>query len=398
MFTSAVSFLSRGLLAVLLTLLFGGCAGGPRRSTARPPDWESEEFAGRAIHAPAEAVSSPTNRQNIDSSSSLPASPTNNTFTETWISLNQWCRANGLSAATRLGNRPLPACALKTSNGVLVLQGGSQAAYWDGAEVRLGFAPQFIEGLPYVHSLDLKKTVQPLVGLSGRGLKTNPIIVIDPGHGGENPGTKSVLTRRYEKEFTLDWAQRLGRVLAGNGWQVLLTRTNDSDLALSNRVAFAEEHKADLFLSLHFNSSAPDESQAGLETYCLTPVGMPSTVTRGFNDNLGVAFPNNDFDEQNLQFALRVHRQLLQVNGNHDRGVRRARFLGVLRGQQRPAILIEGGYLSNPGEARQISDPAYRQKLAEAVARALQGHEGGARDLGPGEQRSELVDPKLRVP
>jgi len=62
---------------------------------------------------------------------------------------------------------------------------------------------------------------------------------------------------------------------------------------------------------------------------------------------------------------------LLQVNGQHDRGVRRARFLGVLRNQQRPAILIEGGYLSNKREALLISEPAYRQKLAEAVARGI---------------------------
>ena len=98
---------------------------------------------------------------------------------------------------------------------------------------------------------------------------------------------------------------------------------------------------------------------------------MPSTVTRGYYDDLTLAFTNNAFDAQNLQFALQVHRALLQVNGRHDRGVRRARYLGVLRGQNRPAILVEGGYLSNPREARRIADPAYRQKLAEAVAAAL---------------------------
>ena len=160
-------------------------------------------------------------------------------------------------------------------------------------------------------------------------------------------------------------------MLATNGWQVFLTRNSDTDLSLSNRIAFAEAHKADVFLSLHFNSSAPNDQQAGLETYCLTPTGMPSSVTRGFGDDPALAFPNNAFDAQNLQFALQVHRALLQVNGRLDRGVRRARYLGVLRGQNRPAILVEGGYLSNPREARRIADPAYRQKLAEAVAQAL---------------------------
>jgi N-acetylmuramoyl-L-alanine amidase len=202
-------------------------------------------------------------------------------------------------------------------------------------------------------------------------LGPDPVIVIDPGHGGANPGTKSVLGDHYEKEFTLDWALRLQSLLVANNCKTFLTRSNDTDLALSNRVASAAEHKADLFLSLHFNSAAPNEVEAGLETYCLTPVGMPSSLTRGFQDEIRLTFPNNAFDVQNLFLALRVHRALLQVNGRHDRGVRRARFPGVLRGQQRPAILVEGGYLSNPREARLIADPAYRQKLAEAVARAL---------------------------
>ena len=66
------------------------------------------------------------------------------------------------------------------------------------------------------------------------------------------------------------------------------------------------------------------------------------------------------------------HRRLLAATGAADRGVKRARFMGVLRGQNRPAILVEGGYLSNPEEARKIGTPAYRQKLAEAVASALE--------------------------
>ena len=104
-------------------------------------------------------------------------------------------------------------------------------------------------------------------------------------------GTSSVLGYRYEKEFTLDWARRLGALLATNGWRVFLTRTSDVDLSLSNRVAFAEAHKAGVFLSLHFNSAAPNDQQAGLETYCLTPTGMPSTVTRGLRRRPGAGLP-----------------------------------------------------------------------------------------------------------
>jgi N-acetylmuramoyl-L-alanine amidase len=261
---------------------------------------------------------------------------------------------------------------IRSQSGVLLLRIGSQIILWNAVELHLGFVPQLTDGQPSIHALDLNKTIRPLLdGGMGPALPPRPVIVIDPGHGGENAGTKSVLDNHYEKEFTLDVAHRLQHLLNARGAQVFLTRSTDYDLALSNRVAFAEEHKANLFLSLHFNSAAPSTSETGLETYCLTPAGMPSSLTRGFADEVNTTFPNNAFDAENLQLALRVHRAILEVNGHHDRGVRRARFPGVLRSQQRPAILVEAGYLSNPREARLIEEPSYRQRLAEAVANAL---------------------------
>ena len=297
--------------------------------------------------------------------------------------MQRWSKANHFALATQAATRPAPTYSLQSSNGVFVLRTGSQLAHWDGLEVRLGFAPQLIDGQPYVHTLDLNKTIEPLLdGEPLPALHPNPVIVIDPGHGGENAGTRSVLGGHYEKEYTLDWGLRLQALLAAHNCTALLTRSNDTDLALSNRVGFAAEHQADLFISLHFNSAAPNETEAGLETYYLTPAGMPSSLTRGFSDEIQQSFPNNAFDVPNLLLALRVHRALLQVNGHRDRGIRHARFPGVLRGQQRAAILVEGGYLSNPQEARLISEPAYRQRLAEAVAGALLGSGRGMLALG----------------
>lgn len=291
---------------------------------------------------------------------------------DTLVPLQRWAHANGFGGPTRVSAPGSPSYAIQSTNGMLVLHPGSALVRWDGLEVRLGFAPQLIDNQPYAHSLDLYKTIQPLLeGEPPPGADAQPVIVIDPGHGGENAGAKSVLNNRYEKEFTLDWALRLQALLEAGHCRVFLTRSNDTDLALSNRVAFAVQHRADVFVSLHFNSAAPNETESGLETYCLTPAGMPSSLTRGFADEVGQSFPNNAFDAQNLLLALRIHRALLEVNGHRDRGIRHARFPGVLRGQQGPAVLVEGGYLSNPQEARRIEDPAYRQKLAEALARAL---------------------------
>jgi N-acetylmuramoyl-L-alanine amidase len=300
-----------------------------------------------------------------------PRAITNSTPVTTWISLDGWAAQRKIGKTHRLSQSPVTTYAIGSSNGVLVLTIGSHDATWNGIEINLGFEPQLIDGEVSLFGLDLKKNLEPLLCEPPPTFGTNRIIVIDPGHGGINSGTRSILDRRFEKEFTLDWAKRIAPLLETNGWKVFLTRTNDVDVSLSNRVAFAESHHADLFISLHFNSAAPDTKQAGLETYCLTPVGMPSTLTRGYPDLWSENLPNNYFDAQNLQLAVRLHNALLRATGTEDRGIRRARFIGVLRGQKRPAILIEAGYLSNPAEAKLIESADYRQKLAEAFANAL---------------------------
>ncbi|MGA9780093.1 MAG: N-acetylmuramoyl-L-alanine amidase family protein [Limisphaerales bacterium] len=292
--------------------------------------------------------------------------------TTTWVSLDNWAAQHGVGKPHFLSNQPVTTYAIGSPNGVMVLAIGSREATWNGIEIHLGFGPQIIDGQIFVYGLDAQKNLEPL--LCGPPLAlppTNPVIVIDPGHGGMNSGTHSILDGRFEKEFTLDWALRLAPLLAQEGWQVFLTRTNDVDDSLSNRVAFAEAHRANLFISLHFNSLAPDQTPAGIETYCVTPTGMPSTLTRGYPDPWAASFPNNAFDVQNLQLAIRLESTLLHATRMEDRGVCRARFIGVLHGQRRPAVLVEAGFLSNPGDARQIETPAFRQKLAQAVADAL---------------------------
>jgi N-acetylmuramoyl-L-alanine amidase len=364
------------LLACALVLL-AGCStvpGPPGR--ALPPNWDTE-LGAASEPEPAQSIPLPTHLPVAEatapaSTKSTPAPAPVAPAAPDWISLNAWAAQNGLRALQKIPLFPQVAYAITTLNGVFAVRVGSQTAFWDRLDVRLGFAPQQIGDQIYLHPLDVEKTLEPL----SRGLTvaTSPsrVVVIDPGHGGVNPGTRSVVDGRNEKEFTLDWAKRLAPLLAQQGWQVFLTRTNDVDVSLPDRVGVAEKYRADLFLSLHFNSAGEGREQAGLESYCLTPAGLPSSLTRGYDDDLRQVFPNNAHDADNLRYAVRVQRSLLQVNGNNDRGVRRARFLGVLRGQQRPAVLIEGGYLSNPQEARRIADPQYRQKMAEAVAKALE--------------------------
>ncbi|MBI4325552.1 MAG: N-acetylmuramoyl-L-alanine amidase [Chloroflexi bacterium] len=292
-----------------------------------------------------------------------------------WIPWRNWSLTNGWGEPRRLANGSNLTYELRSTSGSIAITIGSRLASWNGITVGLGFVPQFINGRPYIHALDAVKNFQPLVLPTLNLSRTNRVIVLDAGHGGENTGAKCVFNGLYEKELTLDWALRLEPLLSARGWKVRLSRTNDVDLTLPERVAFADQLQADFFLSLHFNwvdPAAGGREQSGLETYCLTPKGMLSNLTRDYEDDASRVFPNNAFDAENLQYAVRLHRTLLEATGQKDRGIRRARFMAVLREQNRPAVLLEGGYLSNPQEARLIGSVAYRQKLAEAVAEALE--------------------------
>ncbi len=353
---------------IFCTLIFlAGCSTTP---PSPPPEWSAENSITNSVSTPPVLQ---TNKPvaSVAQTNFPPQAITNSAPVTTWTSLANWAVERKIGKPHRISNSPVTTYAIGSSNGVMVFEIGSLGATWNGIEINLGFEPQLIDGEVSLFGLDLGKNLEPLLCEPPPVFGTNCVIVIDPGHGGSNSGTRSILDGRFEKEFTLDWAKRIVPLLETNGWQVFLTRTNDMDVSLSNRVAFAESHHADLFVSLHFNSAAPDKKQAGLETYCLTPTGMPSTLTRGFSDTWSENLPNNNFDSQNLQLAVKLHSALLRATGEEDRGVRRARFIGVLRGQKRPAILIEAGYLSNPAEAKLIENADYRQKLAEAFANVL---------------------------
>jgi N-acetylmuramoyl-L-alanine amidase len=261
---------------------------------------------------------------------------------------------------------------LHCERGDLVFMDGSQTAYWNGQALMLSFAPQTTRNRPYMHRSDLQHTVIPLLSKCAGGSHEGKILLLDPGHGGSDPGSRTVVGSRSEKDLTLDWGLRVRALLTNQGWRVFMTRTNDVEVSLSNRVAMADSLHADLFVSLHFNSFSNSE-YAGLETFCMTPAGMPSNLVRGPENDL--AMPNNAFDDENLRWAMRLHEALVRGVRMADRGVRRARFLAVLRYQKCPAVLIEGGYLSNRQEAAKLGSEAYREQLAEALVKALTKNE-----------------------
>lgn len=260
---------------------------------------------------------------------------------------------------------------LQGPSGTFVFEPFRRFGKFNGMLVGVAGAPQFTAAGTLMHSLDLAKVVEPLLMTNLVQRRTGGVLVIDPGHGGENSGTRSRNPQLLEKEMTLDWARRIERLLEGSPWKVLLTRTGDVDVSLQDRVAFADRAQADLFISLHFNSMPNGAAESGIETFCMTPQWMGSHLLREYEDDAAKAFANNRYDAENLLLACDLHSALLAKTGARDRGVKRARFMTVLREQNRPAALLEAGFLSNAEEARRIGDPEHRQKLAEAVAEAL---------------------------
>lgn len=225
----------------------------------------------------------------------------------------------------------------------------------------------------YLSRRDADLLLVPLLAPhAARSIPRLKTIVIDPGHGGSDPGNRNARLRLDEKVFTLDVARRLEALLKAQGFRVVLTRTNDRALALDERTDIARRVGADLFISIHFNSAPP--SVRGVETFVLTPQHQRSTPQRERDRSMvSTAFPGNRHDHWNVVLGHDVHRQLVQRLQAPDRGLKRFRYR-VLATAPCPAVLVEAGFLSHAGEGRQVAVPAYRQRIAEGIAAGIKRH------------------------
>jgi len=213
------------------------------------------------------------------------------------------------------------------------------------------------------------------------GLKIERV-VIDPGHGGHDTGTIGP-TGLKEKDVVLDLALRLGRLVNERlGSQVIFTRTDDTYVSLEARTELANEVKADLFISLHANSSRL-RSAAGPEAYYLNFTtdasalevaareNAPSARTIHELQDLVLKIAQKEKVQESREFAASMQKALYSgLRSGKNRGVKRAPFL-VLVGAQMPSVLVEVAFLSNPREERLLKQPEYRQRIAEALYRGL---------------------------
>jgi N-acetylmuramoyl-L-alanine amidase len=223
------------------------------------------------------------------------------------------------------------------------------------------------------------------------GLKIGRIVV-DAGHGGHDTGTIGP-NGVMEKDIVLDVALRLGRLLETRlGADVIYTRDDDTFVPLETRTAIANEHQADLFVSIHANSSS-DPDARGVETYYLNFTSDPKALEVAARENavseksifelqdLVKKITLKDKIEESRELATDVQQSLYtglatRRSTLRDRGVKKAPFV-VLIGANMPSILAEISFVSNPTDEAKMDTPEYRQKIAESIYKGIAKYAGG---------------------
>ena len=208
-------------------------------------------------------------------------------------------------------------------------------------------------------------------------------VMLDPGHGGKDPGASAHGVR--EKDVVLDIAQRLRQHLSARGVEVLMTRDDDTFIALGERTRLANQRGADLFLSIHANASR-NRNAHGVEAYYLREKADGSAWAWAASGEFDAPVPAAELGassrtlkailwdlahaedrRESVELSMRLCRTLREELQARSRGVRGARFQ-VLRTAAMPAVLLEVGYLTNTAEEARLGDPSYREAFARALA------------------------------
>jgi len=265
---------------------------------------------------------------------------------------------------------------IRLDNGKLSLevQLNSREIMVNGIRTWLCFPIMEKDGQYLVSRVDLAKTLEPqlrpqLIPNLGQ-FKT---VILDAGHGGHDRG--AISSYGYEKDFALDVARNIKPLLEAKGLNVKMTRDRDVFVPLELRARIANSAKDAVFVSIHFNATNSNPSAAGFEIFSLTPRGAPSTD----DDALALRFMNMEagspVDAPSLALSMSVYHSVVGHLPEYDRGIKRARF-AVLRLTKIPAVLVEGGFLTQRGESQLIAQSTWRQKLAQSIATGILKYKG----------------------
>lgn len=274
-----------------------------------------------------------------------------------YLSLKKWAQQKGF--IYKYDDRKDVAM-LSSKWSTLLFEKHQKRSVVNGVSVWLSHPPTISKDTLYVTERDINSHIGAILSPAkmpkGKRIRT---IAISAGHGGKDPGY--IIRDQQEKKFTLLLAKELKEILQRAGFKVVSTRDKDIFVPLEEQARVAIAAKADLFINLHFNAH-PDVDARGVEVFCLTPAGTFSTN----GGRLAERSPGNKLDELNLLLAYQVQKAFVRDMDMVDRGVRRASFV-VLRNATMPCILIEGGFMSNPSDAKKIFDSKNRTKMAQSI-------------------------------
>lgn len=309
-----------------------------------------------------------------------------------WVKMSDIATHYGLKLAWSKADRERT---LSDARGVRFrFEANQRDSYLDGVRVFLGRPVLLHRRELWVTKLDVIKTIAPLLRpedhLAHLPAAPPKVIVLDAGHGGNDPGKQNFKLKLDEKDMTLDVVLRLRKQLELRGYTVRLTREKDERLAneqradLDRRAAVSKDAKADLFLSIHFNAVEPAVAArvTGTETYVLTPQFQWSSTDNTGDALANTAFPANRQDTANVVLGYHLHRAMLAGLKTSDRGFKRGR-LRVLLLPDCPAALLEAAYLSNDTEAARVGTPEFRQQIAESIADGVQTYAAALAALRP---------------
>lgn len=221
-----------------------------------------------------------------------------------------------------------------------------------------------------IRDVDVDKTIVPLINPSPALKSENwRLVILDPGHGGQDPGASDAHRGLEEKHITLELAQRVQAILQKYNVEARLTRSEDQTAELDQRSLLANRLGADLFVSIHLNATANQDS-SGIETHILPPAGCPITASAFVSSRDRVVFPGNRHDGANMVLGYYLQRGLIKYTHLEDRGVRRSRFY-VIRNVDCPAALVECGFISSHNDRTKIMTTAYRENIARGIAEGI---------------------------
>jgi N-acetylmuramoyl-L-alanine amidase len=282
-----------------------------------------------------------------------------------YIRLNEWAEVNEFKMVTRAKSGVIE---LTNESATLTFETDSRNAHRSqisGANVILSYPVIDRRGSTLISLLDVQKSLEPILfpKKSPAEIRT---ICLDAGHGGKDPG--NIDGANYEKKYTLLLALATQKLLQDAGFKVVLTRTNDIYISPSDRPEIAARLGADLFVSLHYNSIAAPGVR-GIQVHCLPPPGTKSSDAGGGRGD-EPAYPGNLHDDHNVLLAYEVLRNITPKLPLEDIGVKRNHY-EVLRDAHMPAILIEGGFMTDPLDSRKIYDADFRLRMAQSIVNGI---------------------------